>query len=114
MTMTRRDLTRLDELETGIEALCDLRRAANARILQHEHPPLGFLYGQQVARFHQQRTNLVVLPERRYDCRIRRREHEPVEHLPERCRMDAIQTVIERLSLGRRLRLDDKRSGLVH
>ena len=63
--MAGRDLARQDHLQTAVETLRDLRLAADAGILEHEHAALGFLGRQQAAGFHEQRTQLVVPPQHR-------------------------------------------------
>ena len=112
--MARCILAGQNQLEACVQTLCDLGGAANAGILEDEHAPLRFLHGQEASRLHQQRSHIVVLPERGDDGRIRLRQHEAIEHFPQRRCVDPIEAVVERLTLGRRFGLDDEGRCLVH
>ena len=113
--MARRNLARQNQLQAGVEALRDLRCAAECRgsrgPARGARPPARSAAGRPPS----------AAPGRRRTSRAPARssgcgswQHETVEHLPERRRVDLIETVVERLPLGRGFRLDDERSSFVH
>ena len=66
MAMGARDFAGQNQLQAGVQALRDSRRAVQARVFEHDDAPLGFLGGDQPAGFHQKRPQLLVPPERRH------------------------------------------------
>ena len=80
--MARRDLTGKNELQSRVERMRDRRRAAQSRILQHEHAPLGFLCRDQRAGFEQMLAHDGIAPQRGHARRSRRLRNEIAQHLP--------------------------------
>ena len=74
VTMGRSHFAGQNQLEAGIQALCDAGLSAQARVLEHEHAALGFLCRQQAAGLEKQGPQLVIPPYdgHRIGCRLRR------------------------------------------
>jgi hypothetical protein len=109
MTMATCRFARKNELQPGVQAVGDLRRAAKAGILQHEHPPLRFLRREQPSRFHQQRPHRIVAPERSNHLRRRCRREAQLEHLPQRPHVVRAEAVVELLPFRRQGRLGERK-----
>ncbi|MNS99432.1 hypothetical protein D3C72_1338340 [compost metagenome] len=62
MAVSGRDLARQDQLQTGVEAGRDRRQTRQAGVFEDQHPALGLLGADQIARPHQVFAGLVIGP----------------------------------------------------
>src|SRR5688572_20804074 len=97
--MAGSDLPRHHQLDPGIEALSDLRHAADSRILENKDTALGLPCGDQAPGFHEQRTDLAIPPERGLAFGLRLRRYQIGKNVPERSGVFPIQTFVEFLTL---------------
>ena len=99
VTVTRRNLAGQDQLQAGVQAVGDRRRAAQTRVLHHQHAPLSFTGGDEAAGLHQVRAHLLVAPQRRHAGRGRCRRHQVAESLPQRSQAVLVDALVKRLAL---------------
>ena len=100
VAVRRRDLARHDELQPGIERLRDRRAARDRRVLQHQHAAHGLLGGDELGRFHQQRADLVVAPERGHAGRLRLARHQRMQRFPQRREMQRADALVVVAAFG--------------
>ena len=72
-------------------------------IFQHQHPPLGFLGGDQLAGFGHVVADRVELPQMRPAGAARLRRDQIAHHVPERGEIFAVDLLVERLAFRRLL-----------
>ena len=79
----RRDLPRHDQLQAGEQGVGGRSMPLQPRILQNQHPPLGFLGRNQAAGLHQKGTHhVVVIPLHRLCRCVGSAGHQRVQPLP--------------------------------
>ena len=66
VAVRRRDLARHDDLQSGEQRVADERGAAQGRILQAQHAPLGLLLADEIAGADQLRAHRGIAPVRRH------------------------------------------------
>jgi hypothetical protein len=71
---------------------------AQARIFQHQHPPLGFLRRDQFAGLVHVGADRVEPPQMRPAGALRFRRDEIAHHVPERGKVFAVDLLVERLA----------------
>jgi len=71
VTVRRRDLARHDHLDAGIERVGGAHLAPQSRVFKDQHAALGLFGGDQAPRFHDQRFDIVEMPDRRHAARDR-------------------------------------------
>ena len=98
----------IHQLQARIHALGDQRRSLHGRILENQHAPFGFLRRDQLARFEQQRSHLLIAPQRGPCRRPRLLRNQIAQHLPQRSRMLLLQPLIILMPFSGRCRLGKK------
>ena len=99
VAVARRNLAGQDQLQAGVQTVGDRRRAAQSRVLHHQHTPLRFAGGDEAAGLHQVRAHLLVAPQRRHAGRGRCRRHQAAESLPQRIQAVPVDALVKRLAL---------------
>ena len=94
----RGDVARDHHLHAGKQRGRDLRLAAQAGIFQHQHPPLGFLGGDQLAGFGHVVADGIELPQMRPAGAARLRRDQIAHHVPQRGEIFAVDLLVERLA----------------
>ena len=99
----RRDVAGDHHLHAGKQRGRDLRLAAQSRIFQHQHPPLGFLGGDQLAGLGHVVADGVEFPQMRPAGAARLRRDQVAHHVPQRGEILAVDLLVERLAFRRLL-----------
>ena len=98
-----RDVARDHHLYSGKQRGGDLRLAAQPGIFQHQHPPLGFLGGDQLARFGHVVADCIEFPQMRPAGALRLRRDQLAHHVPQCRKIFAVDLAVERLAFRRLL-----------
>ncbi|MGY4466370.1 hypothetical protein ACVWWK_002052 [Bradyrhizobium sp. LB9.1b] len=99
--MRGRDVAGHHHLHAGIERRRDFRLPAQAGVLQHQHTPLGFFCGDQLAGFGHVVADDVELPQMRPAGALRLRRDQIAHHRPQRGEILAVDLFVERLAFRR-------------
>jgi hypothetical protein len=100
VAMGRRDLARHDHLDAGKHRVGDLRFTVQGRIFQDQNAALGFLGGDQAAGFHDQRFDIVEMPDMRNASGHRLLGDDVFHHLPQRRHVLLGDALVEGLRIG--------------
>src|SRR4029450_12074747 len=84
VTMAAGGLAGEGELQPDVEAARDARLAEETWVLEDQDAPLGLLLCEQVARFHQEGAQIVVVPQEGNRLGARLWWNDGAEHLPKR------------------------------
>jgi hypothetical protein len=101
MAMGGGDIAGDHHLDAGKQRGRDLRLPAQPRIFQDQHPPLGFLGGDQLARLGHVVADHVELPKMRPAGALRFRRDEVAHHVPQSGEILAVDLPVKRLALRR-------------
>ena len=101
--MGRGNLPGHHQLNRSKQALCDPGLAPKSWVFQYQHPAFCLIGCDQARGLHEDWSNLIVIPDRRYAARFRFRRYQLPEDLPQWREVKRLEPIVEFLQLLCRL-----------